>query len=94
MAWTTPRNWLAGELVTETQLNEQIRDNLNVLKTPINDSGKIIALSSSYVADLDAGELTGIPLLASDNVWTGENDYDNGGTGRVVLPVGADQWAT
>jgi len=93
MAWTTPRDWQGGELVTETQLNEQIRDNLLVLKTPINDSGKVIALSSAYIADLSASELTGIPLLAGTNAWTGENDFDTG-TGRLVLPVGADQWAT
>ena len=93
MAWTTPKNWLAGELVTETLLNAQIRDNLLILKTPINDSGKLIALSSSYVADLSAASLTGIPLLAGDNAWTGENDFSASG-GRVVLPVGADLWAT
>jgi hypothetical protein len=33
MAWTTPRDWAANELVTHTIMNEQIRDNLNVLST-------------------------------------------------------------
>jgi len=93
MAWTTPKTWLAGELVTETSLNTYIRDNQDILKTPIDNTGKIIALSSSYVADLDGSALTGIPTLSGDNAWTGENDFDQTG-GRVVLPVGTDQWAT
>lgn len=33
MAWTTPRTW-QSELVTVAMFNEQIRDNLNALKTP------------------------------------------------------------
>jgi len=31
MAWTTPRTWVNAETVTHTQLNEQIRDNLDFL---------------------------------------------------------------
>ena len=31
MAWTTPRTWTGGELVTDTILNEHIRDNENYL---------------------------------------------------------------
>lgn len=32
MAWTTPRTWVDGELVTSTLLNTHIRDNLNWLR--------------------------------------------------------------
>lgn len=32
MAWTTPRTWVAGELVTKAMLDEQIRDNEIYLK--------------------------------------------------------------
>jgi len=31
MAWTTPRTWVAGELVTASMLNTHLRDNLNYL---------------------------------------------------------------
>lgn len=31
MAWTTPRTWSAGETVTSSIMNTDIRDNLNVL---------------------------------------------------------------
>jgi hypothetical protein len=32
MAWTTPRTYVAGEIVTSTILNTHVRDNLNALK--------------------------------------------------------------
>jgi hypothetical protein len=35
MAWTTPKTWTGGELVTEDTLNEQIRDNFNVVRNQI-----------------------------------------------------------
>jgi len=35
MAWTTPRTWTGGELVTDTILNEHIRDNENYLYSQI-----------------------------------------------------------
>lgn len=34
MAWTTPRDWLVGELVTAADLNTHVRDNLNFLYGP------------------------------------------------------------
>lgn len=94
MAWTSPRTWVAGELVTEGNLNEQIRDNQNILKTSINNDGKIIALSSAYLADLSGTNLTGVAKTASANDWTSGKQNFNAGTAKLVLPVGADKWAT
>ena len=31
MAWTTPKTWAAGDVVTAAQLNTNIRDNMNAL---------------------------------------------------------------
>lgn len=31
MAWTAPRDWATGELVTAAQMNEQLRDNMKYL---------------------------------------------------------------
>jgi hypothetical protein len=33
-AWTAPRTWVAGEVVTATIMNQHIRDNLNFLNEP------------------------------------------------------------
>ncbi len=32
MAWTNPLTWVAGQTVTDAQLNTHIRDNMNVLR--------------------------------------------------------------
>ena len=94
MAWTTPRTWVAGELVTEGNLNEQIRDNHNILKTSLDDDGKIVSLSSAHLADLSGLNLTGLAKLASANDFASGKQNFNAGTAKVVLPVGADKWAT
>ena len=36
MAWTTPRTWVAGEVVTAALMNAQIRDNVNAV-WPLGD---------------------------------------------------------
>src|SRR5579864_1108123 len=41
MAWTIPVTWTAGQLVSQVDLNAQIRDNENVLKTSINNDGTL-----------------------------------------------------
>jgi hypothetical protein len=95
MAWVEPRTWVAGELVTEAVLNEQLRDNLNVLKTSIDSNGKLTALSSTYVADLSGSDVTGLVYLGSANTFTvGNQDFNGGSTARLVIPCGADLWAT
>ncbi len=35
MAWSAPRTWVTGELVTSTLLNTHLRDNFNYLYAPI-----------------------------------------------------------
>lgn len=39
--WTTPKTWTAA-VVTVAELNTHIRDNLNILKTSIDDAGHLI----------------------------------------------------
>ena len=94
MAWTTPRTWAAGALVTADDLNEQVRDNLDVLKTSIDSSGKLKALDSAGVADLSGTNLTGVAKTAGANTYAGKQDFNSGATVRLVLPVGPRKWAT
>src|SRR5690554_5024964 len=54
MAWTTPRTWVASELVTATLLNTHLRDNLNALKNPsvtrrTETAGTFTTSSTSFV---------------------------------------------
>lgn len=40
MAWTAPRTWVTGELVTAAMMNTHVRDNLGYLKdAPVFDGG-------------------------------------------------------
>jgi len=96
MAWTPPRTWLAGELVKEGDLNEQIRDNLLILATAIDTAtGKIQAISSTYFTSLSGTNLTGVAKTGSANSFTaGLQDFGGGATTRLRIPVGSDKWAT
>lgn len=57
--WVAPRTWVDAEFVTEDELNEQLRDNLNFLMVPNKDSVTMneadkTTTSASYAA-VDAG---------------------------------------
>jgi microcystin-dependent protein len=41
MAWTTPRTWVAGELVTASLMNTHVRDNLSVLRDSMWPIGSV-----------------------------------------------------
>jgi microcystin-dependent protein len=44
MAWSVPRTWVTGELVTSSQLNTELRDNLNAI-LPV---GTMIIRAANY----------------------------------------------
>jgi hypothetical protein len=90
MAWTTPMSWPHAYVPDHDDFNEQVRDNMLVLKTSIDDNGKLRALSAAYVADLSGLNLTGVVKLASDNLFTGGTHDFSAATVRV--PVGADKY--
>ena len=95
MAWTTPKSWTIGELVSASDMNEQVRDNMDHLKLIVDATGKIPAISSTYFSSLSGANLTGVAKLAADNDFTAGVQSFNAGAGtRLVLPTGADKWAT
>lgn len=47
MAWTTPRTWTTGEVVTAAQMNTHVRDNLAYLKDDVVQTTRIVS-SSGY----------------------------------------------
>jgi hypothetical protein len=76
-------------------MNEQIRDNQTVLKAAVTDAGKIVALTSSYIADLDGSALTGVAKTAIDTDYTaGTHDFNGGSGTRLRIPVGSSKWST
>lgn len=63
MAWTTPRTWTVGEVVTAAELNEQIRDNVGYLYDRavtgiVNSGGTIIGGSRYTVSHTGTGAYT------------------------------------
>lgn len=63
MAWTDPRTWATGELVTAALLNTHLRDNLNYLLSPNNDfvrhvDGTGYTTTSSSFANIDGTNLS------------------------------------
>lgn len=61
MAWTTPRTWVAGELVTATQMNTHLRDNLNVLKTSIDNNGNL-SFPAATTINVSSSTNTAVPI--------------------------------
>jgi len=72
--------------------NFHIRDNMRILVTAYDTiSGRFQALSATYLASLSGANLTGVQLTASANAMTAKNNY-NSGSGRVVMPAGANKY--
>ncbi len=95
MAYTPPRTWTIGQLVSAADMNEQVRDNLIHLKLAVDDDGKIAALSTTYLGDLSGSNLTNIAHLGQSNDFTaGVHDFGAGSGARLTIPVGANKWAT
>ena len=67
MAWTTPRAWSSGELVTAAIMNSAIKENLIILKTAINNSGQIEIIGAGHQESkgLSVGTITDLKELES-----------------------------
>jgi hypothetical protein len=91
MAWTAPRTWVDGEIVTAAMMNAHVRDNMTVLKTPISNLGRLTGLSSTTVDNLSGVNLTGLVATgAGVNHTAGRQRLT--GTSLMRLPVGTDKW--
>ncbi len=90
MAWSTPRTWVDAEVVTAAIMNAHVRDNMAILETPRDASGRVEELSSATLADLSSGNVTGLATPLTGTAYTGDNDFSGGA--RFKVPVGADKW--
>jgi hypothetical protein len=91
MPWWTPKTWAFSEVATADHFNQQLRDDLNTLKNPIDANAKLVALDAAHLADLNGLNLTGLAVVAAGNTFTaGKSAFADG---RVRLPVGADKYA-
>ncbi len=93
MAWSAPRTWVDGEVVTHTLMNLHLKDNPDILKITRDDLGRIRGLTSAYVDNLSGTSLTGLSHTGASNTFTaGRHRFMTDALLRV--PVGADKYAT
>ena len=97
MAWTTPRTWVTGELVTVGVFNQQIRDNFVILRSArfADADSRLRGVNSTYVEDLSGTTLQNVALLGAANTYSaGSWDFGFGSGARLVIPYGTNKWAT
>lgn len=81
MGWAIPRTYVAGELMTAAIGNTHWRDNLALLKTPIDDTGKIRGIDGTYF--VNTGTLTWAGTITAPAFSTASG---------VIAPVGSGVW--
>jgi hypothetical protein len=66
MAWTTPRTWVAGEVVTASQMNTHVRDNLADLDARVNITPQITQATETITANGSLVNASGVTVLLLD----------------------------
>lgn len=76
MAWTTPRTWVAGEMVTDVMMNVHIRDNENeTVPAKVQAAGDMIyATGANTVTRLAIGT-NGSVLMANNGTPTWAENF-------------------
>jgi hypothetical protein len=76
MSWTTPKTWTPDEVVTATDMNIHVRDNLNALKTPpgsqvVRNNGTAYSTTSTSFVPVDSTNLKVTLTTAGGAVMVG-----------------------
>lgn len=82
-AWTTPRTWVPGELVTASMMNVHVRDNLNSLKADLAAAGA----SAAY----PVGSIYLSVVSTNPSTTLGFGTWAAFGPGRTLVCVDAGQ---
>jgi len=59
MAWTTPRTWKPLDMNGASLMNQQVRDNMNFLKTNVDDDGSIRTALKCFAYSAGQGTAAG-----------------------------------
>lgn len=92
-AWTTPVTWGVDQLVTASDLNTQLRDNLNALKTPPSahyegNQGSDYTTASASFADVDGTNLALTITTKGGDVFVGfQGSVEHSTSGAVFFDV-------
>ena len=84
MAWTTPLDWtgITNDIVTAAQLNQQLRDNLNVLSTHTHTGA----------AGMGSASLSGISLAALGTLTFADQSANPDAAGELQRNGNALKW--
>jgi len=90
MAWTSPRTWVAGELVTAALMNAHVRDNLIALKDPPTEFDPGVGVSdysttSSSMVDISADLSVTMTTTGGDILCLLAGTWGNSSTGDFQL---------
>ena len=94
MAWSTPRTWVTGELVTAALLNSYVRDNQNALHDGASDIASLAA--NDIVVASSSSQLTRQASLNVAQGGTGATSLTDGGlllgsgTSAITAPERTD----
>jgi hypothetical protein len=98
MAWTTPSTWVAGNILTAAQLNQQLRDNMNELApffsaftswAPTLTQGVAVTFTNNDSKYLRIGKLVVAytSITASSSGTAGQTVTLGFGAGGTALPT-------
>ena len=88
--WTVPKTWAVGELVTASNLNTHLRNNMEYLRVASadnyrgNESADITTSSTTFI-DIDSGKYTVDVVIEAENgdilvCWVGAAKHSGGRT--------------
>lgn len=98
MAWSVPKTWATGELVTAALLNGHLRDQLDYLFTPpvdvinLNLGADLTTTSTASFVDVDGTNLAQTIVTSGEDVritFSGTFSHSTGGS-RVYLRIEKD----
>ena len=81
--WTAPRTWSTGDALTAALMNEQLRDNLTVLKDPASEMSELTQYSTTSTSwtDVDGTNLSFTITTEGGDVIIGFSGTGQAGAG-------------
>jgi hypothetical protein len=88
VSWTTPRTWVAGEVVTATLLNAQVRDNLRMKAGRVERPSARVFRSTTWTHN---GSPNSQSIEWNSAAWDYADMWEStSNPHRLTIPTGAD----
>jgi hypothetical protein len=87
MAWTDPRTWVVGEVVTASLMNTHVRDNLDIAAS--NSKPSVSLYSSTWQHNSTANDFRSVDFPSEDWDYAGMH-VTGSSSHRIKIPTGCD----